>query len=49
MKALQKRKDGLKLNKNMSEEERERFKAKFRHRPYWFGPFEEEKKEDREE
>jgi len=35
--------------KNMSDEEKERFKAKFRHRPYWFGPMEEENKEDRED
>ncbi len=37
--------------KNMPDEEKERFKAKFRHRPHWFGPAEEEhteKKEDKE-
>ena len=35
--------------KNMSDEDKERFRSKFRHRPYWFGPMEEEKKEDKEE
>jgi len=35
--------------KNMSDEEKERFKGKFRHRPYWFGPMEKENKEDRED
>jgi hypothetical protein len=35
--------------KNMSDEEKERFKAKFRHRPYWFEPMDDEKREDKED